>query len=544
MIEFRYIRFKHTFLSIIKNLEDNQMEENVQIPAENNTPNNMQGKTNAAEGKKENGWIAALKFLPLLIFALCVIVLKLDLLIAAPIATFAAAGVYMLVNRSGFEHSFGKGLDSVKKIALIFFILMFAYGVAECFMATGVGAALIILALKMGVTAATIAPVALIVTCLLSIATGSSWGTFAACAPIFLWLNHLTGGNTMLTLCSIAGGSCFGDNIGMISDVTVLACGMQDVKIIDRLKHQLVWAFGCLTVAILAVTLVGIFAYDLPFTQGDVAAAIAQIPEEAREALAEERPAALILLDQVEAGVPLYMIIPLIVVIALSFMKIHTLLCLGAGMIASLICGLIAGTVDFNTWLSEILYTGFSGAGSWVVVMMIWVSAFGGIMNAMNAFAPLAKLVVKISKNVRQLMGWCGILCLAGNAALADEAAQVATISPIIRDIVEKNVECTDESDSYKLRLRLATFTSAMGIYGSQMIPWHCFPVFFAGIATAVYPLQVFTPIDIIGHNYLSFIIVGSLLIMTFTGLDRFVPMLALPGNDRVKLKKQIKQTK
>ena len=170
--------------------------------------------------------------------------------------------------------------------------------------------------------------------------------------------------------------------------------------------------------------------------------------------------------------------------------------------------------------------------------MMIWVSAFGGLMNSMNAFDPLAKLVVKISGNVNQLMGWCGVLCLAGNAALSDEAAQVATMSPIIRDIVEKNVECTDESDNYKLRLRLATFTSAMGIYGSQMIPWHCFPVFFAGIASAVYPLQTFTPVDMIGHNYLSFIVVGSLLILTFTGLDRFVPMLALPGKDRIRLKK------
>ena len=514
------------------------MENSVQNPLEENAPSD---KPNMPEAKKEGALIAAFKFLPLLVFALAVIVFKLDLLIAAPIATFAAAGVYMVVTRSGFEHSFEKGLDSVKKIALIFFILMFAYGVAECFMATGVGAALINLALKVGVTAATVAPVALVVTCLLSIATGSSWGTFAACAPIFLWLNHLTGGNTMLTLCSIAGGSCFGDNIGMISDVTVLACGMQDVKIIDRLKHQLIWAFGCLAIAIVAITLVGIFAYDLPFTQGDVAAAIAQIPEEAREALATERPSALSLLNQVEAGVPFYMIIPLIVVIALSFMKVHTMLCLGAGMISSLLCGLIAGTVDFDTWLNEILYTGFSDAGSWVVVMMIWVSAFGGIMNAMNAFAPLSKLVVKISKNVRQLMGWCGVLCLVGNVALADEAAQVATMSPIIRDIVEKNVECTDESDRYRLRLRLATFTSAMGIYGSQMIPWHCFPVFFAGIASAVYPLQVFTPVDIIGHNYLSFIVVGSLLLMTFTGLDRFVPMLALPGSDRVKLKKETK---
>ena len=346
----------------------------------------------------------------------------------------------------------------------------------------------------------------------------------------------------MLTLCAIAGGSCFGDNIGMISDVTVLACGMQDVKIIDRLKHQLIWAFGCLAIALTVFTLIGIFVYDLPSTQGDVASAIAQIPEEAYEALMEKRPSALALLNQVESGVPFYMIIPLIVVIVLSFMKIHTMLCLGAGMISSLLCGLIAGTTDFSSWLNDILYSGFSDAGSWVVVMMIWVSAFGGIMNAMNAFAPLSKLVVKISRSVRSLMGWCGILCLLGNAALADEAAQVATMSPIIRDVVEKNVECEDESDSYRLRLRLATFTSAMGIYGSQMIPWHCFPVFFAGIATSVYPLYTFTPIDVISHNYLSFIIVGSLIIMTFTGLDRFIPMLALPGSDRVRLKKQTKK--
>ena len=490
------------------------------------------------EGKKHPGWIAAFKFLPLLVFALMVIVFKLDLLLAAPIATFSAIIVYMIVNKSNFDTAFGQCLRSVRSVVLIFFILMFAYGVAECFMATGVGAALINLALKMGVTAQTIAPVTLIVTCLLSIATGSSWGTFAACAPIFLWLNHLVGGNDVLTLCCIAGGSCFGDNIGMISDVTVLSCGMQDVKIIDRLKHQLIWAFGSLTLALIIVSLVGIFVFDLPSTQGDVQAAISQIPEEARLALMQERPSALALLEQIEAGVPYYMIIPLIVVILLSFMRLHTMICLAAGMVSSLLFGMLAGTTTFSSWLNDLLLTGFGDAGSWVIVMLIWVSAFGGIMNSMNAFAPLAHLVVKISKNVHQLMGWCGILCLAGNVALADEAAQVATMSPIIRDIVDTNVECEDESDNYKLRTRLATFTSAMGIYGSQFIPWHCFPVFFAGIATAVYPLKEYTPIDIIGHNYLSFIIVGSLLILTFTGLDRFIPMLALPSDDRVRLKK------
>lgn len=486
-------------------------------------------------GRKREGWIAAFKFLPLLIFALFVIGFKLDLLLAAPIATFSAIIVYMIIYKTNFDAAFENCLNSVKKIVLIFFILMFAYGVAECFMATGVGAALINLALKMGVTARTIAPVALIVTCLLSIATGTSWGTFAACAPIFLWLNHLVGGNVLLTVCSIAGGSCFGNNIGMISDVTVLSCGMQDVKIIDRLKHQLVWAFGCLVVAIVIIFLAG---SSLPNTQDDVAAAISKIPQEAREALAVERPSALTLLEQVERGVPYYMVIPLIVVIVLSFMGLHTMICLAAGMVSSLIFGMMAGTVNFSIWLNDLLLKGFGDAGSWVIVMMAWVSAFGGIMNSMNAFAPLAHLVIRISRNVQELMGWCGVLCLAGNVALADEAAQVATMSPIIRDIVDKNIECKDEKDNYRLRLRLATFTSAMGIYGSELVPWHCFPVFFAGIASAVYPLQTFEPMDIIGHNYMSFIVVGSILFLTFTGLDRFVPMFGLPGKDRIALKK------
>ena len=85
-----------------------------------------------------------------------------------------------------------------------------------------------------------------------------------------------------------------------------------------------------------------------------------------------------------------------------------------------------------------------------------------------------------------------------------------------------------------------------MGIYGSELIPWHCFPVFFASIANAVYPIREgggFTPFDIISKNYLSFLIVGSLLILTFTGLDRFIPGFALPKGARLKGKMQNKNS-
>ena len=502
-----------------------------------------QKKSQKPDGKRQDPpLIAILKFVPLFLFAGLVLFLQFNLLLAAPIATFAAIIIYMLTAKVKFGDAFDQGMEAMKKIALIFFILMFAYAVAECFMATGVGAAMINLALKMGVTGRSVAAVSLIVTCLLSVATGSSWGTFAACAPIFLWLSHIVGGDAGLTVCAIAGGSCFGDNIGMISDVTVLSCGMQNVKIIDRVKHQLFWSVGCLLLALVVFYLCGL---RLPATSGDPAQIFETIPASVMEALEQERPSAVDLLNQVRDGVPLYMIIPVVVVIGMSFLNCHTLLCLGAGVLSSLLLGTLAGTISFANWFTEDgpILTGFASAGSWVIVMMMWVSVFGGIMNAMDAFAPLKRFVVRISRNVHHLMGWCSVLCLIGNAALADESAQVATMSPIIRNIVENNVECENESDEYSLRVKLATFTSSMGIYGSELIPWHCFPVFFASIASVVYPLAAdgsymesrFTPIDIIGQNYTSFIMIGTILLLTFTGWDRFVPKFGVPKGARLK---------
>ena len=144
--------------------------------------------------------IAILKFVPLVIFILLVIFAGLDLLVAAPIATLCAAVVSMYVNRCNFDTAFEFGVNSTRSIVMVFFVSMFAYGVGECFMATGVGAAIINIALAAGVTGRTIACVSFILTAALSLATGTSWGTFAACAPIFLWLNYILGGNLVLVL--------------------------------------------------------------------------------------------------------------------------------------------------------------------------------------------------------------------------------------------------------------------------------------------------------------------------------------------------------
>lgn len=460
-----------------------------------------------------------------------------DALLAAPLATVYAAIIAIFTEKLSFNNLMDAAVENVKEMQLVFFILMLAYAMAECFMSTGVGASIVILALKLGLTARTVAVTGLIVTSVLSVATGTSWGTFAACAPVFLWLNHIVGGDIALTTAAIAGGACFGDNIGLISDTTVVSSGIQRVEVIRRIRHQGVWSLMCLAISAVVFYVVSV-AFGLPTEVGSAAAAINQIPQDVWTQLGEARASAVELLIQVQNGVPMYMIIPLVLVLAVAIKGLPTVACLGLGIVSSLVFGLYAGTVESVDSFLGLISAGFEGAGSWVIVMMMWVGAFGGIMGKMKAFAPLSKFIAYISRNVRQLMFWNGTLSIVGNMALADEMAQIVTIGPIIKELVDDNVEGSEE-DLYTLRLRNATFGDALGVFGSQLIPWHVYIAFYVGIASMVYPLYQFTPISLIKYNFTAMIAVGSILILTLTGLDRFIPLFKLPCEPNVRLKKQ-----
>lgn len=464
-----------------------------------------------------------------------------DILLAAPLSFLYASLVAMAVDRYKFQELLDAALDNLKHFLIVFLILQAAYAVAECFMATGVAASVINMSLAAGLSAKTVAVAALLLTAVLSTATGTSWGTFAACAPIFLWLNHIVGGNIALTIGAIAGGSCFGDNIGLISDTTIVSSGMQEVEIIHRVRHQGVWSLLCLTAGAVVFYVVS-SVIGLPSTTAQAAEAIAQIPADVWTVLEEERASAVTLLKLVQSGVPAYMIIPLIIVIGTAVKGYSTLTCLASGIISSLVFGFMAGTVNSITEFLDLVYTGFSDAGSWSIAMMLWVGAFGGVMRKMDAFDPIVVLVLKMVRKVRHLMFSNALLCLIGNAALADEMAQIVTISPIIKDMTESSVVGSKE-DMYTLALRNATYADAMGVLGSQLIPWHCYMGFFLGISASVYPLASgLTAGDIITHNYFAWIAVGSMLLLTFTGFDKYIPLFKLPSEPDVYLKSQAAQ--
>lgn len=460
-----------------------------------------------------------------------------DILIASPLATVYAVFLAIFIDHKKYDEVLAAALDNAKSLMYIFFLLMVAYAMGEVFMAAGVGASVIGISMQFGITGKTVAVVALILTAVLSTATGTSWGTFAACVPIFLWLSHITGGDPVLTVAAVAGGSCFGDNIGLISDTTVLSSGIQGVEVVDRVRHQGVWSILCIVAGAISFYIAAQFM-GLSDVSANAQEAIRSMPPEVLETLKIKRPSAIALLEQVANGVPIYTVIPLILVVGMAIYGISTMPCLFAGLFSALIFGLLAGTVtSIDSYLNLIL-TGFSDAGSWSVAMSMWTGAFGGVMKLMNAFDPISRLTLSLARNVRTLIFNNGILCLLTNAALGDCTGQIVTIGPVIRSMVEENVEGSAE-DLYTLRLRNATMSDAFGVLGSQLIPWHGYMIFFTGLAMAVYPLHKFTPLEIIGKNYFCIIAVVSMMLLTITGWDRFIPLFKLPSEPEVRLKQR-----
>ena len=115
---------------------------------------------------------AFIKFVPVFILAGLMIQGQ-DAMIAAPLAFLCAVVVAMLVAKKKWQECLDSAMDSVKNILVALFILMLAYVMANCFMSFGVGASVVNIALKLGVTAKTVACVGLVCTGVLSVATGT-----------------------------------------------------------------------------------------------------------------------------------------------------------------------------------------------------------------------------------------------------------------------------------------------------------------------------------------------------------------------------------
>lgn len=94
--------------------------------------------------------------------------------------------------------------------------------------------------------------------CVISFATGTSYGTFAIMIPIALPMAQATGLSQSLMFAACISGGVFGDNCSPISDTSIVTGMAARISVVDHTRTQIPYALVAASVAIVLYVLVGL----------------------------------------------------------------------------------------------------------------------------------------------------------------------------------------------------------------------------------------------------------------------------------------------
>lgn len=171
-----------------------------------------------------------------------------------------------------FKGTFDMYISGMKGNLFLVLVLLFAWSLSSVCKQLGT-ANYIVQAMQGNFPAWLVAPMLFIAGCVISFATGTSYGTFAILMPIAIPMANTLGAPLIPTIAAVFSGGIFGDHCSPISDTTILSSMGAGCDHIEHVRTQLPYAMlvGIVTFAAYAVVF---WLNSAPATLALVAAAI------------------------------------------------------------------------------------------------------------------------------------------------------------------------------------------------------------------------------------------------------------------------------
>ena len=174
--------------------------------------------------------------------------------------------IYFVARRSfSFREAMGCVPEGFKAMVPAIMILVFAWSLKNMtsFLGADVYVAGVIEGSAKGLQMF-LPAVIFLIGCLLSFATGTSWGTFGILIPIVLQAFPWSAGNPISIVCVAAcmAGAVCGDHCSPISDTTIMSSAGAQCEHVNHVSTQLPYAITCAGVSALGYLIAGIFAVN------------------------------------------------------------------------------------------------------------------------------------------------------------------------------------------------------------------------------------------------------------------------------------------
>jgi len=171
----------------------------------------------------------------------------------------AVASAYLMhrFQQVSFDDSLGNFVKGAERMVFVVIILILAWSLSSVIKDLGTAQTLSVLVGE-DVSPAFLPAIVFVLGAVISIATGSSWGTFAILMTLAIPVAVAIGAPLYLTIGAVLSGGLFGDHTSPISDTTVLSSVGADCPHIDHVSTQFYYALLVGTVAFMTFIAAGV----------------------------------------------------------------------------------------------------------------------------------------------------------------------------------------------------------------------------------------------------------------------------------------------
>jgi NhaC family Na+:H+ antiporter len=381
--------------------------------------------------------------------------------------------------------------DTTKAILIVLLI----GGLAGTWMVSGIVPAMIYYGLNV-LSAKFFLAACLIICSLVSVATGSSWGTTATVGIALMGMGASMGINSAMVAGAVISGAYFGDKMSPLSDTTNLAPAMAGSTLFQHIRYMMITTVPSIIIALILFLIIG---FSGTAAQTSLDTSTVQI------ALANHFNIS-----------PWLFLVPALVIVLIA-RKVDALIAIFIGLLGGAFCILlfqpqvvaelatagksvvhqnyevamraIFGQVTLqsdNPMLAELLTTrGMAGMIN-TVWLIIAAMIFGGAMQGAGFLAVITHFIIKLAHSTFQLVASTVGTCIFFNVTASDQYLAIVVPGRMFRELYAKRGLAPEN---------LSRSLEDSGTVTSVLVPWNTCGAYQSGVlgvATGEYFMYAF----------------------------------------------------
>ena len=366
-----------------------------------------------------------------------------------------------------YEHVKAGAFDALKVVLPTMTILMAIGVLIGTWMASGTIPTIIVYGLK-SINPAFLLTFTLIFTAVLSLVTGTSYGSAGSAGVAMMAIGNAMGINPGMVAGAVICGAMFGDKLSPFSDTTNLAPAVAGAKLGDHIKSMLWTTFPPMLISIVVFTVLGISQTNGGYDPGDLN----------------------VYIDYLQGAFHIgwTTLIPAVLIVVLLMFRVGAFEALGIGAVAGALVAVFVQGVDLRSIL-KICYDGFTSDTEIGVLKSILNR---GGMASMLQYVAIITFAVGMGGMLDRLGVLNNILSVFVKRINSDGSLVLATLltgyvtsivscsSPMSHVLTGRLMQPLFKERGIEPRI-LSRCLEDSGTLAGPMIPWHGYGIYMAG---------------------------------------------------------------